>query len=308
MKVLVTGGAGFIGSNIVEELMSKGHEAVIVDDLSSGKKEFIHSGAAFHSLSILDDGLRSVFEKERPNAVIHLAAQISVQKSVEYSSFDAEVNILGTIKIVELCKEFNCKLIYSSSAAVYGNPVYLPVDEQHPIKPLSNYGISKYTPEMYISLYSQQYNLDYTILRYANVYGIRQEVEGEGGVVSIFIKKMLQNEPPIIYGNGEQTRDFIYVGDVVSANIAALEKECCGVFNISCNQAISINQLIDKLNGLLNTKIVPAHRKFRAGDIVHSVLDNRLALKKLDWKPVISLKEGLKKTIEYYQSCLSKKE
>ncbi|MDQ1147985.1 UDP-glucose 4-epimerase [Bacillus sp. SORGH_AS 510] len=301
MKVLVTGGAGFIGSNVVEGLIDEGYRTVIVDNLSSGKQKFIHPEAKFYSLNILEDNLKTVFEKERPDAVIHLAAQINVQDSLEKSTLDAEVNILGTLKILELCRKYNCKLIYSSSAAVYGNPVYLPVDERHPINPLSNYGISKYTPEMYIYLFSQLYSLDYTILRYANVYGIRQEPEGEGGVVSIFIKKMLNNEAPIIYGNGEQTRDFIYVKDVVSANLAALKKDTRGVFNISCNKEISINHLVDEINSLLNTKLTPIYKKFKSGDIIHSCLDNQLTIKKLDWNPEFSLREGLKKTIEYYQ-------
>ncbi|MEH7301287.1 NAD-dependent epimerase/dehydratase family protein [Neobacillus drentensis] len=301
MKVLVTGGAGFIGSNVVEGLINEGYRTVIVDNLSSGKQEFIHPEAQFYSLNILEDNLQSVFEKERPDAVIHLAAQINVQDSLEKPIQDADVNILGTLKILELCRKYNCKLIYSSSAAVYGNPIYLPVDERHPINPLSNYGISKYTPEMYIYLFLQLYNLDYTILRYANVYGIRQEPEGEGGVVSIFIKKMLNNEAPIIYGNGEQTRDFIYVKDVVSANLAALKKDSRGVFNISCNKEISINHLVDEINSLLNTKLTPIYKKFKSGDIIHSCLDNQLAMKKLDWLPQFSLREGLKKTIEYYQ-------
>jgi UDP-glucose 4-epimerase len=302
MKVLVTGGAGFIGSNIVDGLIQNGYKTYVVDNLSSGKRDFLHPEAEFHSINILEDDFSSFFEKIRPDAVIHLAAQINVQKSIEKSAHDAEINILGTLKVLELCKVYNSKLIYSSSAAVYGNPVFLPVNERHPIKPLSNYGISKYTPEMYISLYSEQYNLDYTILRYANVYGIRQEAEGEGGVVSVFIKKMLKNDPPVIYGNGEQTRDFIYVEDIVSANLAALVKECRGVLNISCNEEITINTLVEEINNLLNTKLSPIHKKYRRGDILNSCLDNELALKQLNWKPVFTLREGLRKTIEYYKN------
>ncbi|WP_423408803.1 NAD-dependent epimerase/dehydratase family protein [Heyndrickxia sp. MSNUG] len=302
MKVLVTGGAGFIGSNIVDGLIQNGYKTYVVDNLSSGKRDFLHPEAEFHNINILEDDFISFFEKIRPDAVIHLAAQINVQKSIEKSAHDAEINILGTLKVLELCKVYNSKLIYSSSAAVYGNPVFLPVNERHPIKPLSNYGISKYTPEMYISLYSQQYDLDYTILRYANVFGIRQEAEGEGGVVSVFIKKMLKNEPPVIYGNGEQTRDFIYVEDIVSANLAALRKEYRGVLNISCNEEITINTLVDEINNLLNKKLSPIHKKYRPGDILNSCLDNELALKQLHWKPVFTLREGLRKTIEYYKS------
>ena len=301
MKVLVIGGAGFIGSNIVDELIKQGYKTHVVDNLSSGRSEFVHPEAEFHLINILEDKMDSLFARIRPDAVIHLAAQINVQKSIENSALDAEVNILGTLKIVELCKKYGCKLIYSSSAAVYGNPVYLPVDERHPVKPLSNYGISKYTPEMYISLYSQQYDLDYTILRYANVYGARQDAAGEGGVVSIFIKKMLNNESPVIFGNGEQTRDFIYVEDVAAANIAALEKDCRGVFNISSNHELTINSLVEEINRLLNTKLAPIHKKFRTGDILHSCLNNQLAQKKLGWEPKFSLKEGLKKTIDSWQ-------
>lgn len=301
MKVLVIGGAGFIGSNIVDGVIKKGYKTHVVDNLSSGRREFVHPEAEFHLINILEDKMDSLFSRIRPDAVIHLAAQINVQKSIENSALDAEVNILGTLKILELCKKYECKLIYSSSAAVYGNPVYLPVDERHPVKPLSNYGISKYTPELYISLYSQQYDVDYTILRYANVYGPRQDAAGEGGVVSIFIKKMLNNESPVIFGNGEQTRDFIYVEDVAGANIAALERDCRGVFNISSNHKLTINSLVEEINSLLNTKLAPIHKKIRTGDILHSCLNNQVAQKKLGWKPKFTLKEGLRKTIDSRQ-------
>ncbi|GEN53831.1 NAD-dependent epimerase/dehydratase family protein [Halobacillus faecis] len=300
MKVLVTGGAGFIGSHIIDALVAEGCETLVADDLSSGKKEFLNPEAKLYSISVLDHNLESVFEKERPDAVIHLAAQIDVQKSMIQSMEDAQVNILGTLKILEYCKEYNCKLIYSSSAAIYGTPLYLPLDECHPVKPTSNYGISKYTPELYISLYAKLYNLNFTILRYANVYGMRQGAGGEGGVVSIFIKKMLNNDPPIIYGSGEQTRDFIYVEDVVAANLSALKKNCNGVFNISSNKEITINSLVDEINSLMNTKLSPIHKEFRSGDITRSCLDNQLAIKKLGWKPKFSLREGLKKTIESF--------
>ena len=302
MKILVTGGAGFIGSNIVDGLIKKGYKTFVIDNLSSGKRNFVHPEAEFFQLDIMDHDLDSIFKEVKPNVVIHLAAQIDVQKSMDHPLLDSEINILGTLKILDLCKKYNSKLVYSSSAAVYGNPIYLPVDEKHPINPLSNYGVSKYTPEMYIKLYSQLYNLDFTILRYANVYGIRQEANGEGGVVSIFIQKMLNNTCPIIYGDGEQTRDFIYVEDVVSANLASLTLGSRGIYNISSNSQTSINELVNEINILLNSNLHSQKKENRQGDIIHSRLNNQLALNDLGWKPTHTLREGLRKTIEYYQT------
>ena len=301
MNILVTGGAGFIGSNIVDGLINKGYQTFVVDNLITGKQNFIHPEAEFYHLDIVNHDLDSLFQEIKPDVVIHLAAQIDVQKSINNPVLDSEINILGTIKILELCKKYNSKLVYSSSAAVYGNPIYLPVDEKHPINPLSNYGVSKYTPEMYIKLYSELYNLDFTILRYANVYGIRQVANGEGGVVSIFIRKILNNTSPIIYGDGEQTRDFIYVEDIVSANISALTKGSRGIFNISGNKQTTINELVNEINSLLNSNFTPQYKQNRKGDIVYSCLDNQLAAKKLGWVPSYALREGLKKTLVYYQ-------
>ncbi|GAB6117189.1 hypothetical protein JCM16816_07860 [Thermoanaerobacter brockii subsp. lactiethylicus] len=201
MKALVTGGAGFIGSNIVDLLIENGYEVVIVDNLSTGKEEFINKKAIFYKKDIIDEDLCKIFEKEKPDYVIHQAAQIDVQKSIDNPVFDAKINVLGTVNLLECCRKSGVKkVIYASSAAVYGNPEYLPIDEVHKINPISYYGISKHTPEHYFVVYRQLYGLKYTILRYANVYGIRQDPKGEGGVISIFLDKMLKGERPIIFG------------------------------------------------------------------------------------------------------------
>lgn len=297
MNVIVTGGAGFIGSNLVDKLIEEGFVPYVIDNLTTGKGQFVNPRAKFFQ-SDINDGqkMKRIFEEVKPKAVFHLAAQIDIQTSIQNPYLDAQINILGTINIIELCKTYKCKLIYSSSAAVYGTPLYLPVCEKHPIHPLSNYGISKYTPELYIRCYGQLYNLKYSILRYANVYGPRQIPKGEGGVISIFIDKMMNNEPPVIYGDGNQTRDFIYVEDVVTANLSALTSEKNGTYNISTNNRLSINELFEKINSILNKKIVPKYKQERLGDINHSCLDNQLAKIELSWEPKFTLKEGLTKT------------
>jgi UDP-glucose 4-epimerase len=300
MNVIVTGGAGFIGSNLVDRLINEGFDTYVIDNLSTGKRQFLNPRAKFYQSDILDaQKLKGVFEEVKPKAVFHLAAQIDVQTSIHNPNLDSQINILGTINIIELCKKYNSKLIYSSSAAVYGTPLNLPVSEQHPIHPLSNYGISKYTPELYIRCYAHLYNVKYTILRYANVYGPRQMPKGEGGVISIFINKMMNNDIPVVFGDGEHTRDFIYVEDVVAANLAALKTEKNGTYNIGTNKRISINELIEKLNTILNKKVVPEYKQERLGDINHSCLDNQLAKMELNWQPKYSIIEGLTKTCQF---------
>ncbi|GKS10527.1 NAD-dependent epimerase/dehydratase family protein [Paenibacillus chitinolyticus] len=301
MKVLVTGGAGFIASHITDKLIEQGHDVVCVDNLSTGTEENINPQATFYKEDITSDNIREIFIIERPECVIHHAAQIDVQKSIRYPVEDAKINILGTINILESCKEAGTKkIIYASSAAVYGDPQYLGVDEIHSIVPLSHYGISKYTPEHYIKAYEKLYGLRYTILRYANVYGTRQISKGEGGVISIFVENLLNNNSPIIFGDGEQTRDFIYVEDIAAANVAALTFGDNFVLNVSTNERTSINQLVYMLNRVANTELPIVYREARNGDIVHSCLDNTLAKSELKWAPKFTLKEGLQKTVSYY--------
>lgn len=301
MAILVTGGAGFIGSNIVDGLIDKSYEVIVLDNLSTGKKENLNNHVTFYEMDIRDNNLEKVFEENKINFVIHQAAQIDVQHSIEDPRYDAQNNILGTINLLEMVRKYGVeKIIYASSAAVYGNPDYLPLDEKHSIKPMSPYGISKHTPEHYLDIYNKVYGLKYTILRYSNAYGPRQDAKGEGGVISIFVDRMLKRKSPIIYGDGEQTRDFIYVGDLVAANIASLENGNNEIFNISSNNKISINNIYKIINKILDTDLSPKYKEKRSGDIKHSILNNNKAKKILNWSPKFSLREGLAKTINYY--------
>lgn len=301
MQILVTGGTGFIGSNIVDRLIENGKQVIVVDNLSTGKKENLNQQAQFYELDIREDSLKKVFSANEITHVIHHAAQIDVQHSIKDPLFDAQNNILGTINLLENCRDSAVKkIIYASSAAVYGEPEYLPIDEKHPIKAMSAYGISKHTPEHYIKMYSQLYNLKYTIFRYANAYGPRQDPKGEGGVISIFVEQMLTQKRPHIFGDGEQTRDFIHVYDIVKANIAALNNGDNALLNISTASRSSVNQLVANLNQISDYEIKPIYEKARPGDILHSSLDNSKAKELLNWSPDYDFKAGLQQTVEYY--------
>src|SRR6056297_234380 len=260
MQILVTGGAGFIGSNLVDGLIAKGHKVIVVDNLSTGKKKNLNKQAKFYQMDIRNEELKQVFAANQITHVIHHAAQIDVQHSIKDPSFDAQNNILGTINLLENCRIYEVeKIIYASSAAVYGEPEYLPLDEQHPVKAMSPYGISKHTPEHYIKMYSQLYNLKYTIFRYANAYGPRQDPKGEGGVVSIFVDQMLAQKRPHIFGDGKQTRDFIHVYDIVKANILALKSGDNSLLNISTANRDSVNDLVANLNQISDYEIKPIY-------------------------------------------------
>ncbi|RAK12593.1 UDP-glucose 4-epimerase [Halanaerobium saccharolyticum] len=301
MEVLVTGGAGFIGSNIVDGLIEAGHQVIVVDNLSTGKKENLNEQAEFYNLDLRDQELKKVFKKNEISHVIHHAAQIDVQHSIKDPLSDAQNNILGTINLLECCRAYNVKkIIYASSAAVYGEPDYLPVDEEHPIKAMSPYGISKHTPEHYIKMYSDLYDLKYTIFRYANVYGPRQDPKGEGGVVSIFVDKMVAEERPVIFGDGQQTRDFVHVYDIVKANLLALDKGDNILVNISTQSRDSVNDLVDYLNQILPYDLKAIYQEARKGDILHSSLANGKAKELLGWTPDYDFKDGLEQTVGYY--------
>lgn len=307
MRVLVTGGAGFIASHIVDELIDLNHHVCIVDNLSTGNERNINREATFYRCDITDtDKLKLVFDMERPEVVIHHAAQIDIQTSLKKPQFDADNNIVGTINILECCRKYNVrKIIYPSSAAVYGEPKYLPIDEKHPIDPISFYGISKHTPEHYIKAFSKLYGIKYTIFRYANVYGIRQDPKGEGGVVSIFVDKLLRKETPFIFGDGEQTRDFIYVKDVADANVLTLDRADNEILNISTNKYITVNELYWMMKHVSQSNIDASYKTAREGDILHSYLDNQKACEYLGWKPRYDIENGLQETIEYYNNIIS---
>jgi UDP-glucose 4-epimerase len=301
MKIIVTGGAGFIASHLVDWLVQEGHDVAVLDNLSTGSPHNVNEHARFVQADLLDAAAAELIETFRPEVVYHHAAQSNVLTSLKRISYDARVNILGTVSLLERCRDAGVrKFVYASSAAVYGTPQYLPVDESHPVRPLSFYGISKHTPEHYLAAFSDLYGLEYTVLRYANVYGIRQDPKGEGGVVSIFLERLLAGMPPVIFGDGKQTRDFIYVKDVVRANAAALYAGSGGIFNVSRNEQTSVVELLRTMCGLLDRPFAPEYAPARSGDIVHSRLDNRAAMRELGWEPAYPLRDGLKETIEYY--------
>ncbi|WP_273834666.1 NAD-dependent epimerase/dehydratase family protein [Guptibacillus sedimenti] len=298
MKVLVTGGAGFIGSHIVDLLIDEGYQPVVVDNLSTGNLGFLHEKVPFYKENITSSNLEAIFAKERPDIVIHHAAQVDVSQSIQNPYDDAVSNIIGTIQLLDCCIKFKVKkFIYASSCAVYGDAGDLSINEGYPIQPISFYGISKYTPELYIKRFQQLYGLTYTILRYANVYGPRQTPKGEGGVVSIFREQLKDNKQPIIFGDGQQTRDFVYVKDVARANILALKKGQNEIFNIGCNTKTNINDLFKLMNTMTKKQLLPKYKPQRKEDIRFSQLNNNKATQLLGWKPKYDLTSGLEDTI-----------
>lgn len=298
-NVIVTGGAGFIGSHIVDRLIAEGHRVLVIDNLSTGDRRNVHQGAELVELDILHPNLTDVFRRFRPEVVLHEAASVSVAQSMQRPDKDAANNVTGTIYVLEACKASGVrKLVYASSAAAYGNPVSALVSERHPIRPMSYYGISKYAPEQYIRVAAETGGMDYTILRYSNVYGSRQGARGEGGVVSIFASRLLKDEKCVIFGDGQQTRDFVYVKDVVAANIAALTRGSGRIMNISSCIPTSVNELLRTMCGLLDKPFAPKYMSHRPGDIRDSLLDNRLAVKSLDWRPMVALRDGLAEMLE----------
>ncbi|MDA8353268.1 MAG: SDR family oxidoreductase [Firmicutes bacterium] len=301
MKVLVTGGAGFIGSHIVDRLLEKGHQPVVLDNLSTGDEGYLHPEVPFYRMDVQSEAVDEVFRKEKPDAVIHQAAQSQVPRSIEAPIEDAQTNLLGTIRLLEGCRHHGAKkFIYASSAAVYGNPQDLPIDEEHPVSPLSPYGISKLTPERYIRVYQELYGLTYTIFRYANVYGIRQVPHGEGAVISIFVDRLLHDRPLTIFGDGKQTRDYIYVDDIARANVAALDRGDGETLNIGTGVRTSLNDLVETVESITGRKIEVEYGPDRPGDIKHSYFKIDRALKYLDWSPLTSLEQGLSRTLSYY--------
>ena len=304
-KVLVTGGAGFIGSHVVDKLLASRHEAVVVDDLRAGKLANLPDNVRCYQIDVLSDEFERVFASERPRYVCHLAAQISVSSSLRAPEHDAANNILGSIRVLECCRKHDVeRVVYASSAAVYGDPHYLPVDEAHPILPVSPYGISKHAAEQYMHIYWLNHGLSCVVLRYANVYGPRQDAHGEAGVVSTFIHRMLRGEQATVDGDGEQTRDFLYVEDAATATVAGLEadlKEVQPVFNISTSQEASIKRLFDTTKALTGYTGSRAHGPARKGDIRRSVLGRQKAQIHLHWEPTIVLDEGLSRTVLYFR-------
>ena len=304
MKILVTGGAGFIASHVTDAYIEQGHEVVIVDNLSTGKKENINPKAQFIEMDIQDEKIFELFEKEKFDVVNHHAAQMDIRLSVKDPTFDARNNILGTINLLEAAVKTGVKkfIFISSGGAIYGEQDYFPADEEHPTRPLSPYGIAKLTGEKYIYFYHKTYNLNFVILRYANIYGPRQNPNGEAGVVAIFSNKFLSGDQPIINGDGKQTRDYVYVSDVVAANLKALQFEGSDYFNIGTGLETDVNVLFHKLNHLTNVNAAEGHRPAKLGEQLRSVLNSQKAKELLDWEPQVQLEEGLKKTVEFFKN------
>ncbi len=303
-KILVTGGAGFIGSHVAEALLKQGHIVHILDNLSSGREENVPEGAVLHCLDVRDAAVFTLFAQERYTVLVHHAAQMDVRQSVADPKFDADVNIMGLLNLMEAGRQNGLrKVIFASTGgAIYGEPDYVPQDEDHPVRPLSPYGITKLASEKYLYFYEQQYGVSYVALRYANVYGPRQNPHGEAGVVAIFTQRMLEGRQPVINGSGEQTRDFVYVGDVVAANLAALAYEGSGVFNIGTGIETSINELFRLIRDLIDPAVPEVHGEAKPGEQQRSVLGYARAQAVLGWRPQVSLREGLQRTVAWFQA------
>jgi len=300
----VTGGAGFIGSYVAEAYAARGHDVAIVDDLSTGKRDNLCPAARFYELDICSPAMEDVFARERPGVLSHHAAQMDVRLSVRDPALDARVNILGLIHLLEIGRRYDLRRVVfaSSGGAVYGEQSHFPAPEDHPTAPVSPYGVSKLAGERYLFFYFVEYGIRFTALRYANVYGPRQDPHGEAGVVAIFTEKMLRGESPVIYGDGEQTRDYVFVGDVVDANLAALERDYCGAVNIGTGRETSVNELFALLRSACRVQCPARYGRARPGEQRRSAIDPRLAREVLGWVPKTPLEEGLRITVEYFRS------
>ena len=304
MKILVTGGAGFIGSHVVDTYVRQNHNVLVVDDLSNGKRENLNPKARLYTLDIRDDKLEEVFAAEKPDVVNHHAARANLRESMVKPMLFADVNVLGSLHLLELSRKHGVKrfINISTGGAVYGDPEYLPADEKHPVSPLDPYGASKAAFEHYLPLYRTNYGLEFVVLRYANVYGPRQDPYGEAGVVAIFANEMLQREQPVINGSGEQERDFVYVSDVAQANLLALSKGDGGFYNIGTGVGTSINAIFSRLKTATNYSASDVHGPPKAGEVFKIYLNADKARRELGWVPSIPLDEGLRRTVEYFQT------
>jgi UDP-glucose 4-epimerase len=304
MKIVVTGGAGFIGSHVVDSYVDAGHQVIVVDNLTTGKGVRVHPAARLVVMDITDPALLDLFEAERPAAVNHHAANPSVSLSVRNPTFDARQNVLGTINVLEATRRAGVgRFIYiSSGGAMYGNPEHLPMDEDHPANPVSPYALSKHTGERYVHFYGKEYGLRWVSLRYANVYGPRQDPFGEAGVIAIFCQNLLNGVVPEIHWDGEQTRDFVYVGDCARANLLALERGDGQAYNVGTGVGTSINTLFQTLMEVAGQDLVPRRGPRRVGDVRHSYLDCHKIERELGWQAKLSLREGLVRTWQHFAS------
>ncbi|HXJ33689.1 MAG TPA: NAD-dependent epimerase/dehydratase family protein [Candidatus Eisenbacteria bacterium] len=303
MKILVTGGAGFIGSHVVDLCLSAGHEVLVVDNLATGKRENLNPKARFFELDILDPKTADLIRAEKPDVLNHHAAQMDVRKSVADPIFDARTNILGTIELLKAARDAQVKkvLLVSSGGAVYGEQEAFPAPETHPTWPVSPYGVSKRASELYAYFFMSEYKLPFCAFRYANVYGPRQDPHGEAGVVAIFSGKMLRGEPVTVNGDGTQTRDYVYVGDVARMSLLALEKDATGPVNIGTGVETDVNRLAALLLEVSASKSEVRHGPAKPGEQRRSVVDVRHAAAAFGWKPEVPIKDGLRRTVEFFR-------
>jgi UDP-glucose 4-epimerase len=304
MRILVTGGAGFIGSHVVDTYIEAGHDVFVVDDLSTGKLANLHPRAHFLHADLLDLAVRKLMAAEKIEIVNHHAAQMDVRRSVADPLFDARVNLLGMLNILEGAREARVKkVIFSSSGGtVYGEQTEFPASEDHATQPISPYGVSKRSGEHYLYFYSMEYGIPYIALRYANIYGPRQDPHGEAGVVAIFTLRLLSGQQPVINGDGKQTRDYVFVKDVARANLAALQVDYCGPLNIGTSIETDVNQLFLHLRTLTDSSLPEIHGPAKSGEQRRSVLTWNRARDVLGWSPTVGLEEGLRETVAFFRS------
>ncbi len=309
MKILVTGGAGFIGSHVVDTFLGAGHEVAVMDNLSTGNRAWVNPRAKLHAVDLRSGRLAEVFAAERPEVVAHLAAQAAVSRSVNDPVFDASVNVGGGLNLLDCCRRFGVRrMIYSSSGgAGYGDTDVLPTPETHPSLPMSPYGITKVAMELYVGAWTQIFGMSGISLRYANVYGPRQNHQGEAGVVAIFCHRLLTGQAPVINGDGEQTRDFVYVGDVARANLLALERsDATGGINIATGIETSVNDIYAGIKSAAGSSVAAQYGPARPGEQRRSCLDPKLAERVLGWRPTVTLGEGLTRTYDFFRKELSR--
>ncbi len=303
MRILVTGGAGFIGSHLVDKLVAEKHQVCVLDNLSTGKKENINPQVRFYLADIRDQTVKTVMEKEKPEILFHLAAQINVRKSTENPIFDNDVNVNGSLNLIKYFLEYGGRsFIFASTGGVmYGETTILPTPETVEPFPLCPYGIAKLSVEKYLNYYHRYYNLHFTALRFGNVYGPRQNAFSEAGVVAIFSVRLLRGQPAIIYGDGQQTRDFVYIDDVIRACLLSMEKRISGFFNVGTGLETSVNQIFEQVASCIGAGVRKEYAAAKEGDIRRSCLDSEKIKRLLGWQAEVKLAEGIKKTVEWFR-------